>query len=195
MRENMDAEFEASGGGNFNEQVDARRYEEAKVLFEKALELEPGNQRAIQGKIDCEEMLRGYAPVQHMVRVDTFVDDSILAPADDGPRTGSMPHPHRKMPWDELRERRRRDREGMAYTSAMFGRETENADNKVDDIITKALEMLKKDPGSARAVRDAAANEIEEFQRQLHRGWKGHGPEILDAALAKLDAAFRGIER
>jgi hypothetical protein len=191
MRDSVDAEIEVSADGRFHENVDIHKYEEAKKMFEEALQLDPGNPRAIRGISDCDEMLRGYVPVQRIARVARPVDASMLEPAAAGPNTKQGHSPPKKMPWEASRERRQRDREGMAYTTAMFGKEREAADAKVDAIIAEALERAKMEPGAAKVIRDAAANEIGEFQSQLHRGWKGHGPEILDAAIAKLNAAFK----
>jgi hypothetical protein len=195
MWDDLEAEIESARAGAFHAGLDTRKYEEAKALFEKALQLEPGNQRAIAGIADCEEMLRGYVPVQHMVPVGRLSDASLLLPVEGDPTPSQNPPAPRKMPWELLREKRQRDREGMAYTGTMFGRVVEEASSQADGIIAKAVAMAGKDPSSSRAIHDAAVAEIEALQERLHRGWKGHGPDVLGAALEKLEAALKVVER
>ncbi len=99
------------------------------------------------------------------------------------------------MPWELLREKRQRDREGMAYTSAVFGRAAEEADAQAVDIVAKAVARAERDPRAARAIHDAALAEIGVLQERLDRGWKGHGPNIRDAALTRLEAAFKAFDQ
>nr|MDO8085391.1 hypothetical protein [Candidatus Sigynarchaeum springense] len=195
MRENVDDEIEAAKAGAFHTGIDIRKYEAAKAMFEEALQLEPGNQQALAGIADCNELLRGYVPVQCMVPVGSVMDiEGLLRVEGVSPSRREAPEPE-KMPWELLREKRRRDRERLAYTGAMFGKAVEEADAQVEKIVAKAVAMAKKDPRNARAIHDAAVAEIGTFQERLDRGWKGHGPAVRDVALARLDAAFKAIDR
>ncbi len=192
MRDGVEAEIEAAKAGSFHAGVDTRKYEEARALFEQALQLEPGNQRAIAGIADCDEMLRGYVPVQYMVPVGGTMDLAKPITVKDVPTSNPEP---RKMPWELLHEKRQRDREGMAYTGAAFGKAAEEADAQAAGIVAKAVMKAERDPGAARAIHDAAVAEIGALQERLDRGWKGHGPDVRDAALARLEAAFKAFDR
>lgn len=195
MRDGVGAEIEAAKMGAFHSRVDAVKYEEAKAMFESALQLEPGNQRAVAGIADCDEMLRGYVPVQYMVPVGGTIDPERLLRVEGDPLPGPAAPQAEKMPWELMRERRQRDREGLAYTGAAFGKAEGEARALAADIVDRAVARAKREPRSAPAIHDAAVAELGELQERLDRGWKGHGPAVRDAALARLEAAFEALGR
>lgn len=183
------------------------KYARAKVIFEKVIEVDPENMRALQGLAICEIMSGPLPLIQYMAPLDDLTitaDDLQLAGPSPPPpweEEGSSGHEERsarppppppppEMPWDIVASARQRDEEGIRYTSEAFGRARRIAEVRIAEMVAEAEARVKAGE-HADHVMAVYSKELEEYQRELDRGWKGHGPMILDEAMEELRKAIR----
>ncbi len=166
--------------------VDFGKYEQAKALFQQVLELDPGNRDALQGIDDCDTMLEPYHPVQYMapvmdVHVKIPLDDIAFPSGAAGPGEEGV----KRLPWEILRSRRGRDKAGIAHTQQAFNDAGRKASKDVDGMLEKA--RARVDGGESKeVVLSDVKQELADFQADLDRSWKGHGPDILTGGMQAL---------
>jgi tetratricopeptide (TPR) repeat protein len=198
LRKDMEKEVEALKK-DFNARIDLDKYERAKAKFERVLELDPKEQRALDGLSVCEEMLFPYTPVQYMVPAMNVVNVTAIdarPPPKDGADVSTVeaqpPPKDDLMPWDMIRMRRERDEEGIRYTARKIGEGAEEYKMKARAMISQA-----KDEVDAGKPREKAYVEtmkaLEELQEELRVRYKGMGPYILDELMYELMLAL-GME-
>ena len=165
--------------------VQPDKYERAKKLFENILSIDSSNKRAQDGLSACIEMIQPYVPVQYMVPPPLGNDlKDLLLPISE--KRESSIHITPLKPWELRRSQRSRDKRGLEYTSQKFGESSAEAREEVSKLIEKAETEFIKNGRDPREVFNETAKLITEFQEQLHRRWKGHGPEIFDYAIQAL---------
>nr|MDO8118735.1 tetratricopeptide repeat protein [Candidatus Sigynarchaeota archaeon] len=173
--------------------IDFGKYEQARDIFEQVLELDPDNQDALQGISDCSTMLEPYHPVQYMapigdMPVNISMEDMILAPS--GERSGMS---RQGLPWEIMRARRGRNKEGIAYTARAFNEAGREASHDVECILEKARARANAGECKESIFRDIK-QELSDFQEGLDRGWKGHGPDVTTKSMQELKRVL-GMER
>lgn len=168
--------------------LDSKKYERAKIIFKKVLDLDPDSQQAQEGVINCEEMIQPYVPVQYMVPPPTTDDlKIIMIPLEDEDKP--VMKLEKQKPWEIRRSTRVRDKQGLEYTGQQFGEASKKAKQEILEIIEEAKKDVESglDPNE---IYEETIKIIKNFQRNLHRGWKGHGPDILDFAKQSLKEAL-----
>lgn len=195
MESGIDEERGLLDKGPFPQVVNPEKYEEAMRHFETVLKLDPGNTVAMEGIENCNVMLDEYHPIQHMGPPPGDFDGAILPPTIDvAPDAGNDMEDTRK-PWEIRRELlanlRGHDKRGIEFTQDAFEEARQKGFERVDAILDSVREgMLVED---RQRVFESGRRELEDLQEELNRGWKGHGPEILEEGLRKL-GNMTGIE-
>lgn len=179
------------------------KYAKAKKMFEEVLELDPDNMMALHGVSNCElmagplPMVQYMVPVQHVqIKAEVLEPPEPLAPppweTDDQEKKVEPPpvtRPPDEMPWEIVGSARQRDIDGLRYTGQAFGRAHEVAEKEVTNMVEEAKEKV----AAGEPVDDVFqyySNRLQQYQKGLHQGWKGHGPEILDKAMELLRKAL-----
>ena len=191
MNENIDKEIKLLEGNSWAN-IESEKYQKAKKIFEKVLSINPTNKRAHEGISACLEMIEPYVPVQYMV------DTSPPSPEDlkaltlnlEKSAEGKLPESPKLKPWEMRRNQRMRDKRGLEYTGRVFAKDSEKAKENIQKIVNEAKIKLMTTGKDPQEIYDETVKIIEEYQDGLHRGWKGHGPEILDDAIQLLKKAL-----
>ncbi|MFX0101001.1 MAG: hypothetical protein ACFFCS_15605 [Candidatus Hodarchaeota archaeon] len=184
LNKDIDNDIEELEKNSNSPMVNFDKYEKAKELFEKALEIDPQNERANYGFNACTQMLIPYHPVQYMMDVSADLKIDLITTIDGVEK--NKPAVEKKKPWEILADWRARDDAGIRYTQKAFGEASAKAEKEVLEIIARAKQQLESGEKQPAVIYDETLKEIEELQERLHRGWKGHGPEVLEMGLIEL---------
>lgn len=191
LNKDIDKDIDELQKRSHNPRINYDKYEKAKVLFEKALEIDPGDPRANDGMNACMQMLQPYYPVQYMAPIDDNLKVDLTPVVDAGSRDqATVGEREKKKPWEILADYRARDREGIKYTEKAFGEAKEKARKEILALVARAKQRLESGEKDLALIYEEAKKEIEDMQERVHRGWKGHGPEIREFAIEKLKEAL-----
>jgi tetratricopeptide (TPR) repeat protein len=161
----------------------AEKYEAARDLYDRVLELDPENREALRGKDDCRIMLEPVIPEQALVVPFDFHDpewQKIQKAVDEA-----------KTPWDKRRALLTSKRFARKYTGQVYAGDKEAYIKRADLILQGAAAEIEK--GAPReTVCSRTKEKLTVLQEKIHRSWKGHGPDILAPALEKLDKIQKG---
>jgi len=197
LMENIEDEVEFLTTNTFASTPYMEKYERAKSIFEKVLSLDPDNAEAKIGILNCEEMLNTYIPVQHLAVLEPL--DASLLPnitVQPGDRAAGKSdfQPEREkekvMPWDIIRNRRAKDHVAMKFTTETFMKSREDAMRKVGKIIDEAKALVDEKKSDKHEIFKKYRENLEDLQENLHRSWKGHGPDIINDAINMLKSAL-----
>jgi hypothetical protein len=96
-----------------------------------------------------------------------------------------------KTPWDKRRALLASKRFARKYTGQVYARDREAYTEKADWILRGAAAWIEE--GAPReAACSRARGKLTALQEEIHRSWKGHGPDVLTPALEKLDELQKG---
>jgi hypothetical protein len=157
----------------------AEKYGAAESFYDRVLALDPGNREALKGKDDCRIMLEPVIPEQALA-VPPGLDDpewQRIQKAVDEART----------PWDRRRALLASKRFARKYTGRVYARDRDAFLKKAEGIVQEAAVGMGRGL-PAEAVCAGAMEKLTLLQDDLHRQWKGQGPDVLTPALEKLDA-------
>jgi tetratricopeptide (TPR) repeat protein len=163
------------------------QYEKAKELFLKALEIDPGSERAKEGVAACEEMIEPYIPIQHLAapEIDVFADLS-LQPASGAGASENPGAKEEPTPWEIRRQIRRSERKGMAWTSQVFTQDKKRYREESLRMIEEAKKAVQKGEKTAPQAFQETLARLQALQERIHQSWKGQGPEIYEEAALEL---------
>ncbi len=201
LHKDVESEVESMNSSPYLSTPYPEKYEQAKVLFEEVLKLDPNNWEAREGLLICDEMLSPYYPVQYMAPLEDLspVDLSPLAPTPSLPGNSSLSpspslHPKLKptmpLPWEVRFHARGRDQTGLNYTAQEFSKARKKAENQIQVLLEEAKKEISIAGIDPAALKEKYLKKINELQDQLNQGWKGHGPEILSFGKKLLDEIF-----
>ncbi|MFH1347922.1 MAG: hypothetical protein ABIH22_04450 [Candidatus Margulisiibacteriota bacterium] len=157
----------------------AENYEEAEKLYDEVIKMDPDNIKAQKGKDDCRIMIEPIIPMQHLM--PTMIDPEYLELIKKSEEA--------KTPWDKKRAEISLEHYAVRYTGKVFGEQSKEWDKKADKIVAAGINKAKNSADPETTYLETE-KELRSLQESAHRSWKGHGPDILDAAIAKLDKYY-----
>jgi hypothetical protein len=158
----------------------AEKYEEAERLYLEALRLDPKNLAAQKGRQDCLIMLEPPLPIQHLV--PPVYDEKYQELLD---KYGKA-----ETPWDKRRAEIAIECYGIEYTGKVFAQDAEKLSARADQIIGAAVTEAAQG-ASAESIYLVTVEKLKALQTEANCSWKGHGPEILEPAILKLDKLYQ----
>ncbi|MBU0672734.1 MAG: hypothetical protein KJ732_06895 [Candidatus Margulisbacteria bacterium] len=160
----------------------AEKYEEAEKLYDEVLKIDPNNKEALQGKDDCRIMIEPIIPTQHLM----------IPPAYDDPEYNKLieQFEQAKTPWEKRRLEIALDRFALKYTGRVYSADVPRWEEKAEKVIARAISKVKVGL-PPEYVYQQTKRDLESLQETANRGWKGHGPEILEPALLKLKKLYQ----
>ena len=161
----------------------AEKYEAARSLYDRVLILDPENNEALKGKDDCRIMLEPVIPEQSLAVPFGLNDPRLQKIHDDLNKA--------KTPWDKRRASLACKRFARIYTAEVYAREKEVYKKKAGLIIKGAIAGIEEGTPS-KTVYSQTKGKLTTLQEEIHRSWKGHGPDILTPALETLDKLQKG---
>jgi len=157
----------------------AEKYEEAEKVYDEVLKIDPDNKEALQGKDDCWVMLEPVVLIQHIAPTEVDPEYMEVAKRFENAVT----------PWDKRRAEIAYERYAVRYTGKVFSKAGKKLKKEAGDIVAAAAKRVENGEDAEKVYRETE-KKLMEKQENAHRSWKGHGPEFLEDALAKLDKIY-----